>query len=212
MICSQCQGIELTFSQAEVDAQMRRYRRRGPAATTRLLVDALLADGVQGRTLLDIGGGAGAIQHALLAAGLGRAVSVDASTAYLKAARQEAERRGVQDRIEAHHGDFVDLAASMPAADIVTLDRVICCYPDMRALVGLSSAKARARYGLVYPRNVWWLRPAFVVANLMLRLRRSPFRIFLHAESEVEAILVGRGMRETFRRARGIWQVAVFAV
>ncbi len=41
-----------------------------------------------------------------------------------------------------HLGDFVEVAGSIQPADIVTLDRVICCYPDVERLVGLSSQRA----------------------------------------------------------------------
>jgi hypothetical protein len=67
MTCSQCQGIEDLFSEEYVAGELKRYRRRGPDKTTRILIEALKKDGVEGETLLDIGGGLGAIQHELLA-------------------------------------------------------------------------------------------------------------------------------------------------
>jgi hypothetical protein len=51
------------------------------------------------------------------------------------------------------YGDFVALAPALSAADVVTLDRVICCYDDMPALVGRSAALAERLYGVVYPRD-----------------------------------------------------------
>jgi magnesium-protoporphyrin O-methyltransferase len=173
-------------------------------------VNVLVRMGVDGKSVIDIGGGVGAVQHGLLEAGASQALSVEASGAYDEVAREEAARRGLSDRITHLHGDFVELAESIPAADIVTLDRVICCYPDMRALVGASSQRARRAYGLVYPRSVWWLRPAFALGNMILRLRRSPFRIFLHPTREVEAIAAAHGLRRVFHRLHGVWQVAVF--
>jgi magnesium-protoporphyrin O-methyltransferase len=151
------------------------------------------------------------VQHALLRAGASRAQSVDASTAYTEIARQEAERLGLGERIEAVRGDFVRVAESIGEADVVTLDRVICCYHDMRGLVTESARRARRLYGVVYPRDFWWLRPGFAVSNLLLRLRRSPFRIYLHPTADVESVIASRGLKKTFHRTRGIWQVAVFA-
>ena len=139
MDCCQCRGIESQFDQNEAKRKLREYRRHGPARTTRILLDALMAEHIQGLTLLDIGGGIGAIQHALLKAGVSRAVDIDASSAYLSAAKSEAARQGYADRISYQHGNFVDLADSISPADIVTLDRAICCYHDMPALVGRSS-------------------------------------------------------------------------
>jgi magnesium-protoporphyrin O-methyltransferase len=211
MPCSQCLGIEKEFGEREARAQQRRYRERGAAATTRELISVLVGMGVAGKTVLDIGGGVGAIQHGLLAAGASRARSIDASSAYVRISAEEARRLGLADRIETTHGDFVTLAESIPPADIVTLDRVLCCYHDVRALVAASAGRAEARYGLVYPRDAWWLRPAFALGNLWLRLRQSPFRIFMHPTQEVEDVIRAQGLRRAFHRCHGIWQVAVFS-
>lgn len=213
MTSCQCQGITREFGLREARGQLRRYRKRGPARTAQLLIDVLAGMGVEGRTLLDIGGGVGAIQYDLLAAGVSHARAVEASQAYAyaDAAREEAARRGVADRITPTLGDFVELAPSLPAADIVTLDRVLCCYDDMRALVAASAGHAARLYGLVYPRDAWWLRPFFALGNLVFHLRRSPFRIYLHRRAEVEAAIRAQGLRPAFRRVLGMWQVAVFA-
>ena len=120
-----CEGVEAFFNRRVAARQLEQYRRRGPTRSTRLLIEALEAQGVEGSTLLDIGGGVGALQHELLKAGAARAVSVDASAAYLDAAKQEAERLGLAPQVTYHHGDFVALAESQEPADVVTLDRVI---------------------------------------------------------------------------------------
>lgn len=86
------------FDQKRAIRDLRDYRKHGPAATTQALIDALVSAGVQQRTLLDIGGGVGAIQYELLNAGAREATSVDVSAAYLDAARSEAERRGIVGR------------------------------------------------------------------------------------------------------------------
>src|SRR5947199_213845 len=98
-----------------------------------------------------ISSGCASRDPAMPADGASGATDVDASAAYLAAAREEAARQGHAERVAYHHGNFVDLAATLPPADIVTLDRVICCYHDMPALVERSSAKAARLYGLVYP-------------------------------------------------------------
>ncbi len=176
------------------------YRRRGPSKTTRMLVDALSRMGLEGSTLLDIGGGVGAIEHSLLAAGVSTATDVDASAAYLSAARAEAERRGLSDRVRYEHGNFVALAGELPPADVVTLDRVICCYDDMQKLVSLSSALAGRYYGVVYPRDTWWTRLGVRIGNFLLRLQRSNFRSYVHPTSAVEALIHANGLTRRFHR------------
>lgn len=143
--CPHCVDAEDFFGERMARHDLRRYRKKGPSDSTRRLLDAIGAPASPDATLLDIGGGVGAIDHELLAAGLHHAVHVEASASYLKAAVQEDERRGWRDRVTHHHGDFVDLAPTLPDADVVTLDRVICCYPDMHRLVELSAAKEIGR-------------------------------------------------------------------
>jgi magnesium-protoporphyrin O-methyltransferase len=161
--------------------------------------------------LLDVGGGVGAVHHALLAAGAQSAVDVDASHAYLKAAKQEAARRGIADQISFQHGNFVDIAAQVPPADIVTLDRVICCYDDMEKLVSLSSARARKFYAVVYPRHTWWVKIGIQILNFFFRLRKSPFRTFAHPTQAVEKIIKENGFSKKSHQQTLFWQVAVYS-
>jgi 2-polyprenyl-3-methyl-5-hydroxy-6-metoxy-1,4-benzoquinol methylase len=210
MNCCQCQGIEELFSQKHVTEELSRYRAKGPDKTTRMLIEAIKQEGVDGLSLLDIGGGVGAIQHELLGAGVEHATDVDASTAYLAAARAEAQRRGLAEHVSYRHGNFVDLAGEIASADIVTLDRVICCYPDMEKLVALSAARVRKLYGVVYPRDTWWTKIGIALLNLVFRLQRSNYRTFIHPTRAVEALLDSQGFKRRFYRCTLIWQVAVY--
>ena len=210
MSCPQCEGIEAFFDRREAERELRSYREKGPSSITKVLLDAIRAEGVDGASLLDVGGGVGAIQHELLAAGVSGAVSVDSSSAYHAVAREEAERRGLADRVQQRFGNFVDLAPQIEQADIVTLDKVICCYHDVEQLVRLSSAKARRMYAVVYPRYNLLLRALPKLASVFFRLRRTPFRVFIHPTAVVEALVESNGLRRTFHRKSGFWQVAVF--
>ena len=86
------------FDRREAQRALRRYRKRGPAKTTRALTEALRGADVSGATVIDIGGGVGAVPHALLEAGARAATDVDVSSSYVAAARAEAERRGSPSR------------------------------------------------------------------------------------------------------------------
>ena len=207
--CSQ--GIEDVFGDRTAEHDLKRYRRRGPSKPTRRLLAALRERGVEGAGLLDIGGGVGAIQHELADAGAGSVTAVDVSSAYLQRAAEESERRGYRERATYRHGDFVALASELEPADIVTLDRVICCYPDMEALVGLSADRARRVYGLVHPRDTWWTRVAIRAFNLGMWVARKRFRTYVHPVRAVDAVATGRGL--TLRQRSGVgavWQVAVY--
>ena len=217
MACRQCQGIEDIFDDATARRELRRYRRRGPVRTTRLLLEALEEDGVEGRTFLDVGGGVGAVQHELLAQGARGGVHADASPAYLETARSEATRRGNAERMRFVLGDFLDVAEGNGAggdpiapADFVTLDRVVCCYPDMEGLIDATARRARRAYALVFPRVNLLTRLGFRVINLVQRLRGHPFHVFLHDTAEVEARVRAHGLRKRVHRRTFLWQIMVF--
>ena len=160
--------------------------------------------------MLDIGAGVGAVHLELLKAGSATAIDVDGSPAYVALAREEAARQGVADRVVYATGDFVELAPTLQPADLVALDRVVCCYPDMRALVSLSSAHARRRYGLVYPRDTWWIRTMSRLANGFFRVSRQRLRFWVHRTADVEAVVAAAGLRLASRRNGIFRQVVVF--
>ena len=206
-----CQGVDEVFGERTARRDLRRYRRRGPSKPTRVLLDALGREGIDGATVLDIGGGVGAIQHELLDAGAARATAVEASDAYLRVAAEEAGRRGHADRVTVRRGDFVAVADAIERADVVTLDRVICCYPDMEALVGRSADRALRLYGLVYPRDSWWVAVAIRVTNVCMRTTRRAFRAHLHRTSAVDAVAREHGLVPKLARPAGpVWQVALY--
>ncbi|RPI82205.1 MAG: class I SAM-dependent methyltransferase [Chloroflexi bacterium] len=207
----QCQGIEELFNQKQVDKELSRYRTKGPDKTTRILVQAIKEQSVKGSTLLDVGGGVGAVQHELMAAGIEKVIGVDASGAYLNAAMQEAQRRGKARQVIYYHGNFVDLAEEISSADIVTLNRVICCYNDMDALVGSSAKRAKRLYGLVFPRDTWWIKLGVAVGNILYRIRNSSFRGFVHTTEAVEAVVRHSGFERKFYHRTLLWQIAVYS-
>ena len=206
----QCEGIEREFDATFAKKELKRFRRAGPRKTTQMLLNAMRNGPMEGMTLLDVGGGIGAIQFDLLKRGVTRAISIDASSGFQDAARREALNQGFSDRIEYVYGDFVQLADSLPDADIVTLDRVICCYDDMPALVNAAAGKARRRCGFVYPRRAWWTRSAARAANLWFRLRGSPMRTYIHSPEEVDQLLRRAGFHLMSNRNTPFWRVDVY--
>lgn len=205
-----CDGFASIFDPRTARRDRDRYRRHGPDRTTRMLLELLKPYHASGATLLDIGGGIGVVDLELLRAGAARAVLVDGSAAYLEVASQQAREAGLVDRIEFVAGDFVLRAETIEAADIVTLDRVVCCYPDLASLVGLSAARARRVYGLVLPRDRWLARLAVAVSNAWFRVRRKPYRGFVHPTAQVDAIAAGHGFRPRTERTTLFWRVVVY--
>src|SRR5262245_16667870 len=150
-------GAKQMFSTKVAEGDLKRYRRRGPNPTTRLLRDGIVAAG-GGRTVLDIGGGIGALSYELLGRGFERSTIVDASPGYLEVARRTTAERGLGGRVEIREGDFVEQAPELPPADVVTLDRVVCCYPDYRPLLEAAAAHGTRVLAYSYPRERWSVR------------------------------------------------------
>lgn len=208
--CCQCEGIASQFGAKTARRELRRFRRGGPMKSTRLLIEDLRTAGVQDASLLDIGGGIGAVHHILLDAGAREAVHVDVSTDYIEAARDESARRGHGERVTFIHGDFVQVAPTLPGADIVALDRVICCYPDMEVLVAAAAEKTRRILGAVYPRDVWWMRLSVGAVNAFMRARGTAFRVFVYRPADIDAELRRHGLaRRTLRRTVA-WEVVTY--
>jgi len=189
---------------------LKRYHKEGPDPTTRALIDLIKSAGVQGAKLLDIGGGVGVIHHELLDAGGSSATHADASEAYIAVASEEAAKRGHAERVHFVKGDFVTNALAVPEADIVTLDRVICCYGDMEALVRASTTKAKRLYGAVFPRDHWYLKPAFTAINLFKKLTGSRFRVFIHPVAAIDAAIRRQGFRQKNQLRTFVWNVALY--
>lgn len=172
------------------------YRSSGPDPTTA----ALTTRGVEGATLLDVGGGVGAVQHELLEAGARSVVEVEASAAYQAACKREAERQGHADRIEHIGGDLASVALDVAGADIVTLDRSLCCWSEMPALLDAAASRTGRLISLVYPRDALWIRLGWgVFQDVRHRLNRNPMRVFIHRTADVEAILASYGLSRRWR-------------
>jgi SAM-dependent methyltransferase len=210
MPCNCCEITDSAFSENEARSQLKSYRKRGPAKQTKLILEAIRSLKLKNAKILDIGGGVGVIHHELLEDVASTATHVDASSAYLKEAKAEAARRGHSERVTFIHADFTDVESDLPGADIVTLDRVVCCYPDFRRLLKAASRHSQRAIALTYPREAWYLRMAWPVMNFFQRLRKDPFRVFLHPISEMDSLLQNEGFKRMALRRLFVWEMALY--
>lgn len=210
MPCNCCEITDSAFSEAEARTELKNYRRRGPMNQTKLILEAIRSLGLKGIALLDIGGGIGAIHHELLGDVAREATHVDASSAYLKEAKAETARRGHTEQVNFIHADFTDVASALPKADIVTLDRVVCCYPDFRRLLTAAAEHSDQALALTYPREIWYLRIGLKIANFFQKLRNDPFRVFLHPIHEMDALLNAEGFQRVSLRRLFVWEMALY--
>lgn len=205
-----CEITDNTFTEEEARSDLRKYRRSGPAKQTKLILEAIRSLGLENARLLDIGGGVGAIHHELLGYVAQEATHVDASSAYLREAEQESARRGHLARVKFIHADFTDVAPELPRADIVTLDRVVCCYPDFRRLLKAAAEHSQRALAFTYPREIWYLRIGLRLINFLQTLQNDPFRVFLHPVAEMDALLQREGLRRVSLRRLFVWEMALY--
>ena len=208
MACCGCGFVgtaEQQFDAGRAARDIARYRKNGADATTRQLRDALLAQGRVEGSLLDVGCGIGALTFELLKLGISRATAVDASKPFIAVAVEEAAESGRRNAVEFIHGDFLNVAAQLPPATTVTLDRVICCYPAYNPMLTASLQHAERFLAVSYPRDAWYVRAGIRLENGLRRLKRNPFRAYVHSAAEMQRLIYGAGFRLTAQHHTFMW-------
>lgn len=198
------------FNTAEANRRLEKYRRGGLDERAADLVE-FLRPHLVGRTVLEVGGGVGELGIELLGAGAVRVTNIELSDAYEPVAAALAAERGLADHIERRIGDFVEVADEVPTADVVVLNRVVCCYPFMERMMRAAADKATRHLGLVYPRDAWWNRAAIAVGNAYTRLRRCGFDAFVHPVDAIHDTAMDAGLSAAHRSRGPIWETAVLA-
>src|SRR5262249_10606597 len=208
--CTRCCAAEAQFNRKLAERDLRRYRRRGADPSTRLLLMKLERWPLQDASLLDVGGGIGVIGMELADSGESCATIVEASPAYVDVARSEVESRYGSRPVQFVVGDFAVIASTLSDADIVTLDRVVCCYPDAEGLLRGAAQRARRLVAFTYPRNRWYVRAFIACQNFLRRLKGNPFRAFLHPPERMHAVLEGAGLVHAARQGTAVWMADVY--
>ena len=185
----------------------RRYRRRGLDRTQERLVGFLTERGIDGATVLEIGGGVGEIQVELLRRGVGSVTNLEISTSYEDEARALLEQSGMTDRVTRRLLDIATAPDDVAMADVVVLHRVVCCYPDYARLLGAAGAHARRLLVFSYPPSNPVTRLGIGWENLVRRLRRNEFRAFVHPPQAMVEVLEAQGLTTRYRHRGLSWDV-----
>jgi len=199
------------FDDKRARAELRTYHRNGPGPTTRRLLNGLRAVGANHGAVLDIGAGVGVLTLELLKAGMERALCVDLSPASLAVGREEAQRQGFAGRVAYREADFVAVAPEVTPADVVTLDRVVCCYPAYAPLLAAAAQHARRFLAVSYPRSRWLVRTLLRAENLLRQVRGDSFRAFVHSPQAMSLLLQQNGLRRVHRESTMAWYADIYA-
>ena len=208
--CCTPKGYRTIFSEKSAVGEAKRYRRRGLDGTSRRIFDFIKRRGVDGKTVLEVGGGIGAIEVELLKAGMAHAVNVELTPTYEAAAVGLLADSGLADRAERKIMDFAEAGKEVESADVVVMNRVICCYPDMPKLARAAAEHAKEVLVLSFPNERWWTQLGLSFGNFGFGLFRIQFRVFLHPPEAILAAVETLGFRTTFNDRGLLWQVAAF--
>lgn len=198
------------FNTKEAERRLRNYRRRGLDGTATGVVDYLTRRGVSGLSVLEIGGGVGDLQIELLKRGARSSVNVELSSGYEEAARMLMEAEGLAGRMERRLGDFVEQQDSIEPADIVVLNRVICCYPWMERMMDAAVGKTGSLLALAVPEDRRLAHLFVGLGNLVNRVRGCGFQAYVHPVSAIEARAAGSGLWPVYADAGIVWRGMVF--
>lgn len=209
--CCDPQGYSDLFGARFSRHLARRYRRRGLDRTAARMVAFLEQQGVEGASVLEVGGGVGDIQLELLRRGASRATNLELVDSYEADALALAREAGMADRVTRRQLDLAATPDAVPRHDIVILHRVVCCYPDATRLLEAAAAHANRLLVFSHPPRHALSRAVFAAENLLFRLRRSAFRTWVHEPAALVAAAEGSRLNTAYRHRGTVWHVVGLA-
>ena len=189
---------------------LARYRRKGLDDLERRMVDAASVAGLEDARVLEIGGGIGTLQAELLSQGAAQGEVVELVAAYEPYARELAREKGLEERTTFRVADVLEDPGAVEPADVVLLNRVVCCSPDGVALAGEAAKLAQRTFVLSFPRDVIWVRSGLRLVNLGLRVLRRSFRTFVHPPAALAAAAEAAGLERADGGHGLVWEFAAF--
>lgn len=206
MDCCDPNGLDRMFAGRLVRQELNTWQRKGLSGRQRSIIEHLELL-TPGTTVLEVGCGIGAVGTTLLTRGAGEGTFVDISTAYLRAAREVAAQAGVEARASFYQDDFAASARPYPQADVVVLDRVVCCYPDAVALLEKAARHSKRTLVYTHPRPLWFMPLFRSLCAFGMRLAGREYRFFLHDPELLLRAATGAGHARVVTRSVGMWQL-----
>ena len=197
------------FDDKQARRSFRRIEKKGLDPMARSMVDYLVSRGMEGRSVIEAGGGIGAIQIELLRAGATGAVNVEMSEGYEGTARQLLAREGLGDRVDRRIGDFTEVAPDLEADDVV-MNRVICCYPFMERLMEKALGSSRRFLAATFPRDRLAAKAGMSMGNLYCKVTGVDFRSYIHPPEAIVATARSAGFQPVHEDRDFIWNAVVF--
>lgn len=198
------------FTSRAAKRMLKRYWKNGLDGLAQRMLEAVSSEGLDGARVLEIGGGIGAIQAELLEAGAERGEIVEVVSAYEPYARELAREKGLEDRTSFRVEDILESPGAVDPADVVVLNRVVCCSPDGVRLAAAAARLSRRALALSFPRSHLGMRAALGLVNGAMRVLGRSFRVFVHPRAALVAAAEAEGLQLTEAGDSFAWEFVVF--
>ena len=199
------------FSGRFARRQSRRYHKRGLTPAAQGIVDFATERGIEGASVLEIGGGVGQIQIEFLRRGAGHVTNLEISENYEDEAARLLDTAGMAHRVTRRLIDIAQAPDDVEPADVVVLHRVVCCYPDYARLLKVAASHARRTLVYSHPAANLRNRVEFGAENLYRWITRNDFRAFIHPPAEMVRAAESEGLAVEYRQHSWDWDVVGLA-
>ena len=205
-----CCGADKLFDKKTAKKQYKSYLKNGPSRVTKKLIGQLEKTNT-GSSLLDVGGGIGAIQWWFLNHGGKQTYGIDASSGYTELVMEHAEKNNLKESAHFILGDFISKSKELPQVNHITLDKVICCYPNFETILNLACTTSLNTVSLSYPMDGFISDIFRSFGVLYMKMTGNPFKPYVHRVASVRALFIENGFELKARELSFPWHIETYA-
>lgn len=174
------------------------------------MLAGLTAEDLEGAHVLEVGGGVGALQVELLKRGAAQGEVIELVGAYAPYAARLAAASGVQDRTSFRVADLLAGDEAPAPADVVILNRVVCCSGEGVELLRLAAGLASGTLLVSFPRPTAPARFAARAQHRLGRLFGRLYRFYVHPRHQLRAAAETGGLELVAGGAGVVWEYMAF--
>ncbi len=207
-----CRGApcEELFDDRVAAWYLRSYQRHGVGALERKMLGTLRPADVQGKRVLEIGGGVGAIQAELLKRGASAGEVVELVDAYRPFAEKLAAGAGVASRSTFRVADVLADNRAVEPAGVVVLNRVVCCSAEGLELVGVAAGLTNGTLLLSFPKSTALARFAQRAQHWWANFTRHQYRFYVRPGADIRAAAENVGLEFVAGGSGLVWEYQAF--
>jgi len=210
MNCCYSENPAGKFFDKEVKKWVKKYRKKGIEKITRMMLAGIEELGINGKTILEVGGGVGGAHRKLLRDGAAKAYATELSQEMLIASAEFSKEENLVDKVEYILGDIVEMNGEVPEVDITMHDKVICCYEFSDALLEKTLNKTNNIYAFVMPRDKFRVEIGFRFFKILSKLFKWEFYPFVHPVQPILDKIESAGFKLKYENNTFIWKARVY--